>query len=192
MKLSFKSLLVASVLATPLALVTSSLQAADYVIDSKDAHASINFKASHLGFSWLLGRFNRFEGEFSFDEKNPDASRVQVTIDTTSLDSNHAERDKHLKSDDFLNAAKFPEAIFKSSSVHFTSEKELLVKGDFSLNGVTKPIEIQASKVGEGKDPWGGYRLGFSGTTQISMADYQFKNAWGDVVIELHIEGIRK
>ena len=75
-------------------------QAADYVIDTKGAHAFIQFKIAHLGYSWLLGRFNTFSGEFSYDENNPAASRVKVDIDVASLDSNHAERDKHLRGDD--------------------------------------------------------------------------------------------
>ncbi len=81
--------------------------AADYVIDTKGAHASINFKVSHLGYSFIKGRFNNFSGEFSYDPANIDASAVEVVVDTTSLDSNHAERDKHIRSSDFIDASKF-------------------------------------------------------------------------------------
>lgn len=84
-------------LALAAALSLSTAHAADYVIDSKGAHASINFKIQHLGYSWLTGRFNDFEGTFSYDDSMPSKAKIMVTIDTDSIDSNHAERDKHLK-----------------------------------------------------------------------------------------------
>lgn len=95
MKRSMLALGLAVAMATPLAA-----NAADYVIDTQGAHASINFKVSHLGYSFIKGRFNKFEGEFSYDPANVTASSVEVTVDTTSLDSNHAERDKHIRSGD--------------------------------------------------------------------------------------------
>ena len=91
-------------LALAAALSLSTANAADYVIDSKGAHASINFKIQHLGYSWLTGRFNDFKGTFSYDDAAPSAAKIMVTIDTDSIDSNHAERDKHLKSPDFFDA----------------------------------------------------------------------------------------
>src|SRR5690554_3610063 len=106
-------------LATLISLATlgaTSAQAADYVIDTKDAHAFVQFKISHLGYSWLLGRFNDFEGTFSYDEADPSAAKVDVTINVASVDSNHAERDKHLRSADFFNVSKYPKATFVSTS----------------------------------------------------------------------------
>jgi len=100
-----KQLLAALIGGSLLAPIAAS--AADYVIDREGAHASITFKVSHLGYSYVVGRFNDFSGEFSYDPANVAASKVSVTVDTTSLDSNHAERDKHIRSADFLNAAKF-------------------------------------------------------------------------------------
>ncbi len=179
------------------AAMTSPLAyAADYVVDTKGAHASINFKVQHLGYSWLQGRFNDFDGTFSWDEKEPEASTIALTIDTSSVDSNHAERDKHLRSDDFLESAKYPEAKFVSTKVEAIGDDQLKVHGDFTFRGVTKPLVIDAYKLGEGKDPWGGYRAGFSGTTSFKMADYNVKRSLGpaaeDVMLELHIEGIRQ
>ena len=100
-----------------LALMTQALptQAADYVIDTQGAHAIIQFKIKHLGYSWLLGRFNKFDGQFSYDEKKPNAAKVEVNIDPASIDSNHAERDKHLRSKDFLDVSQFPTAKFVST-----------------------------------------------------------------------------
>ena len=81
-----------------------------YIIDTKGAHAFIQFKISHIGKSWLLGRFNQFQGQFEYDEQHPEKSTVQVTIQTTSVDSNHAERDKHLRDKKLLNVKEHPEA----------------------------------------------------------------------------------
>ncbi len=87
--------------------------AADYKIDKEGQHAFIEFRIKHLGYSWLYGRFNDFDGSFTFDEKNPSADKVKVTINTNSVDTNHAERDKHLRSGDFLNVSKNPTATFE-------------------------------------------------------------------------------
>jgi len=91
--------------------------AADYKIDKEGQHAFIEFRIKHLGYSWLYGRFNDFDGSFTFDEKNPSADKVKVTINTNSVDTNHAERDKHLRSGDFLNVSKNPTATFESTEV---------------------------------------------------------------------------
>lgn len=185
-----KKLLIASAFIA--SILTAPTYAADYSIDDKGAHASINFKTSHMGWSVLTGRFNKFNGSFSFDKNNISASKVTVNIDTSSLDSNHAMRDKHLKSDDFLDASKFPTATFTSTKIEDKGNGKLAITGDFTMHGVTKSLLIDAVKVGEGDDPWGGYRLGFSGTTQIAMADFGFKMDFGKVDLELHIEGIKK
>ena len=148
MKKTIAALLFAGLLA-PLA------QAAEYAIDVKGAHAFVNFKTKHLGYSWLTGRFNEFDGKFSYDAENPGAAKIEVTIATDSIDSNHAERDRHLKSDDFLNVKDFPEATFVSSKIIDKGDGNLEVKGKFTLHGTTKNIVIDAQKIGEGDDPSG-------------------------------------
>ncbi|GAA0364855.1 YceI family protein [Bowmanella denitrificans] len=171
-------------------------QAADYTIDTKGAHASVNFKVKHIGVSWLTGRFNKFDGQFSYDADKPEASSIQVNIDTTSVDSNHAERDKHIRSGDFLDVGQYPTAKFVSTKVVKDDDNELNIHGELTLHGVTKPVVIEVEKVGEGKDPWGGYRVGFEGSTTISMREFGIQHKLGDladtVELELHVEGIRK
>lgn len=188
-----KTKMMAALALTGLLAATPSF-AADYTIDSKGAHASVNFRINHLGVSWLLGRFNTFEGNFSYDAENPAASAVMVTVDTASIDSNHAERDKHLRSADFLDVASFPKAEFKSTAFDMTGDKGQLT-GDLTLHGVTKSVTIDVSKVGEGKDPWGGYRAGFSGTTELKLKDfginYNLGPAAETVYLDLNIEGIK-
>lgn len=169
----------------------------NYTIDTKGAHASINFSVKHLGFSVLTGRFNTFSGEFSYDPANLAASTVTVSIDTNSVDTNHAERDKHLRTPEFLNVEKNPKAAFVSKKVVVGSDKTSFdLVGDFTLNGVTKSITIAAKKVGEGKDPWGGQRAGFEGTSEIFLKDFKIESkfipATESIKLALFIEGIKK
>jgi len=170
--------------------------AADYIIDTKGAHASINFKIQHLGYSWLTGRFDKFGGTFSYDSSNISASKIEVNVDTSSINSNHAERDKHLKSDDFLDVSAFANAKFISNTVTDKGDGKLAITGTLTLHGVSKEIIIDAQTVGEGKDPWGGYRVGFSGTTNIALTDFAIKMNLGpasnNVQLNLFIEGIKQ
>lgn len=194
---SMKKSLAAAIAVGALSLGSLPALADTYTIDTAGAHASINFKVNHLGYSWLTGRFNEFSGEFTYDPKNLTASTINVTINTKSVDSNHAERDKHLRSDDFLNVDKFPTATFVSKQIIPDDDAdEFDIVGDLTLNGVTKSITIEVEKVGEGKDPWGGYRVGFEGEAEFALKDFNIKRDLGPasqtVKLELHIEGIKK
>ena len=193
MKRTIQQLLMATALT---AAAVFPVSAADYIIDTKGAHASINFKIQHLGYSWLTGRFNDFSGTFNYDKDNVAASKINVTIDTSSIDSNHAERDKHLRSDDFLDTSTFGSATFVSTQVVDKGNGQLTITGNLTLHGVTSPISIDAKKIGEGKDPWGGYRVGFAGTTSIGLKDFGIPERLGpastEVLLELHVEGIRQ
>lgn len=186
------SLLASSVLAT---LSISTAQAADYKVDVEGAHAFVQFKIKHLGYSWLLGRFNTFDGNFSYDGKSPNSAKISIEIDTKSIDSNHAERDKHLKGKDFLNVSRFPKATFTSNNIKFSDDDNAVVTGEFTLKGVTKTISFPVVKIGAGEDPWGGHRAGFSGTTSFKLADYGITYNLGPasthVEMALHIEGVR-
>lgn len=190
-----KKLLLATAI-TGSALIASVANAATYDIDNEGAHASINFKIQHLGYSWLTGRFNDFDGSFEYDAAKPETSAINVTIDTTSIDSNHAERDKHLKGSDFLDVKKYPTATFKSTGFKSTGEGAGNMTGEFTMHGVTKTITIPVERIGEGDDPWGGYRAGFSGATVLKLSDYGIDYNLGPasstVEIELHVEGKRQ
>ena len=167
-----------------------------YIIDTKGSHAFIQFRIQHLGFSWLTGRFNTFTGSFEYDEKDPSKASVQVEIDTASVDSNHAERDKHLRGDDFLDVEKYPKAKFVSTAFSENDDGTAVLKGDLTLHGVTKPVTIDVEHIGHGEDPWGGYRRGFEGRTRIALADYGITYDLGPKAKELElilsVEGIRQ
>lgn len=143
--------------------------AAEYKIDL--SHSFIQFKISHMGFSVLNGRFDDFAGGFTWDKAKPETAAVNVTIKAASVNSNWAERDKHIRSKDFLEVDKFPEASFKSTKYTGDASGGTL-DGELTLHGVTKPVSIKMKAIGEGKDPWGGYRAGFAGTTTIKRSDF--------------------
>lgn len=192
-----KKTMIAAVLAST-ALFTGVTHAEEYVIDVEGQHAFINFKIKHLGYSWLLGRFNDFEGSFNYDENAPENASINVTIDTASVDTNHAERDKHLRSDDFLNVDDYPQATFESTRYvpDEGNSKEGTMYGNFTLNGVTKEIAIDVEHVGAGEDPWGGFRRGFEGEVDLTLADYNIDYNLGpearEVQLYFSIEGVRQ
>ncbi|MBK0095323.1 YceI family protein [Erwinia sp. S63] len=169
--------------------------AADYKFDKEGQHAFVQFRIQHLGYSWLYGTFKDFDGTFTFDEANPAADKVNVTLNTASLDTNHAERDKHIRSADFLNTAKFPQATFASTAVK-KEGKEYKITGDLTLNGVTKPITLDARLLGEGKDPWGGYRAGFEANGEIVLKDFNITKDLGPASqkaeLIISVEGVRQ
>lgn len=191
-----KKNLFAGLLAATLALSPFALQAEEYTIDTRGAHAFIQFKIQHLGYSWLLGRFNTFSGEFSYDEANPSASKVRVEIDPASIDSNHAERDKHLRGSDFLYVKRYPESRFVSTSFKELGDGRAELTGNFTFRGITQPLTIEVKQMGAGRDPWGGYRRGFEGRTKFALKDYGIDYDLGpmsqEVELFLTVEGIRK
>jgi len=173
------------------------VHATDYVIDSAKAHASIGFRIQHFGFSWLHGRFNRFEGTFSYDAEKPQDASVDVTIEVASIDTNYEMRDKHLQSSDFFNASVFPQARFVGKSLHKKDGGSYILSGLFTLHGITNPLTMTVEKVGEGESPWGGYRAGFEGHTHFTIADYgidvtRLGPSAEQVYLTLSIEGVRQ
>ena len=172
MKKSLLGLTLGSLLFT-----TGAAVAADYKIDKQGQHAFVNFRIQHLGYSWLYGTFKDFDGSFTFDEKNPAADKVNVTLNTNSLDTNHAERDKHLRSADFLNVAKYPQATFTSTEVKKEGE-DLDITGNLTLNGVTKPVSVMARFTGAGENPATKKQtVGFKGWARIKRSDFNINFA---------------
>lgn len=185
----------AAIVVTALTLAAPA-RAENYALDIKGQHASIGFRIKHLGYSWLAGRFDKFAGTFSYDEKDIAASKVKVDIDTTSINSNHAERDKHLRGPDFLDVGKFPTAAFESTSVKDNGGGKATITGKLTLHGVTKEIAIDAARLGGGADPWGGFRQGFTGTAKLTLADFGITRDLGpaskDVELTLDLEGVKQ
>ncbi|MGY2182255.1 YceI family protein [Pseudomonas agarici] len=175
-------------------LSVGQAMAADYVIDKEGQHAFIDWKISHLGYSFVHGTFKDWSGKFSFDAKAPEASKIEVELKTASVFSNHAERDKHIAGKDALEADKYPQAKFVSTAVKSTGEKTADVTGDLTLHGVTKPVTFKATFNSEGQDPWGEYRAGFNGTTTLNLNDFGIKGPGPfaqTLDLDISFEGVR-
>jgi len=173
----------------------SNLKADLYLIDTVGAHASINFKIKHLGYSWLTGRFDNFKGTFAYDEKNPANSNIQISVQTASIDSAHALRDKHLRGNKYLHVKKYPVAKFVSSRYKLMGKDSGVLQGKLSLHGVTRNVSMKVKQIGAGPDPWDGFRRGFETSFTIRLHDFGIKHDLGEVSEELeltiYIEGIR-
>jgi len=155
-------------------LVASTATAAEehYTIDIKGQHAFIQFKIKHLGYSWMYGEFRTFKGNFTFDEANPKHNSVQVTIQSNSIDTNHAERNKHLRSPDFFEVKKFPTITYNSTAYEDKGDGHGIIHGILTLRGVSKAVDLAVNQIGTGKDPWGGYRRGFEAHATLHLSDY--------------------
>ncbi len=182
---------------TAVMLPFSQAQADTYKVDTEGNHAFVQFKISHLGFSYILGRFDDFSGEFNYDPDNLDEASVDFDVQVASLDSNHAERDRHILSDDFLNADEFPTATFESTGFESTGDNGGVVTGDLTLHGETRTIEMPVTLMGEGEDPWGGYRAGFEGSTTLVLSEFgidmqKFPESMRELELYVTFEGIRQ
>ena len=175
----------------------STLSFAGETYEVDPAHSSVIFSVKHLGVSFVYGRFNEFSGVISYDKQDPTRSSWEAIIKTDSVDSGAEKRDKHLRSPDFFSSKEFPEIQFKSTKVTKRGSA-LAVHGDLTLLGVTKPVSMELTEVGAGKDPWGGYRRGFHGTLKVKRSDFNMKFGLGEgglgdqVQIILSLETVRK
>ncbi|HZC36001.1 MAG TPA: YceI family protein [Chthoniobacterales bacterium] len=172
----------------------SSAKADNYKIDP--AHSNVLFKVGHFGVGNVYGRFDTFSGNFVFDQKDPTKDSVSFEISTDSVDSNFPDRDKHLKSPDFLNSKQFPTATFKSTSFKKVDEKNYEVAGNFTLHGITKPVTVSVQVIGSGPGPKGEPRLGTESTVTLKRSDFDVKTflpaVTDDVQLTIAIEGVKQ
>ena len=136
------------------------------------SHSAIAFSVRHMVVSKTRGRFTKWSGQLRFDAENPAGSSVEVIIDPASLDTADAQRDAHLRSPDFFDVEKYPSASFRSRNVEVAAGDRYRVTGDLTVHGVTKPVVLDVTYEGSGKDPWGGERAGFVATTSIDRKDF--------------------
>jgi polyisoprenoid-binding protein YceI len=171
----------------------------DYNIDP--AHSIIGFSIRHLEIAWVEGRFKDFKGTVRFDESDVTKSTVEFSAKIESIDTGVEPRDKHLRTADFFDAAKYPEMTFKSTRVERKGGDKYVLHGDFTLKGVTKPVALPFTVTGAIKDPWGNTRFGVSAQTKIDRRDYGI--TWGkalenggfdvgnEVTIDLQLEAVK-
>ena len=141
-----------------------------YTLDP--AHSRIGFVARHAMVTKVRGAFNEFEGTATLDGANPANSSAQVTISTASIDTRNAQRDGHLRSNDFLAMDEYPQITFVSTGARQVDESTFELTGDLTIKGVTNPITIPFSFEGAAKDPFGNLRVGFEGAVTINRKDY--------------------
>ncbi len=141
-----------------------------YTLDP--AHTRIGFVARHAMVTKVRGAFNEFEGTATLDGANPAASSAQVTISTASIDTRNAQRDGHLRSNDFLAMDEHPQITFASTGARQVDDTTFELTGDLTIKGVTNPITIPFSFEGAAKDPFGNLRVGFEGAVTINRKDY--------------------
>lgn len=165
-----------------------------YTIDP--VHTCVWFRIRHLNIGNFYGRFNRIEGTFVWDEANPENNRLEATVPVESIDTNNVDRDKHLKSEEYFHAERFPTMTFKSRAFKKSAENEYLVQGELTLRGVTKPISLKLERIGAGQDPWGNQRLGLETTFTIQRSEFGLNAMPGalgeDVRLTIALEGIRQ
>jgi polyisoprenoid-binding protein YceI len=161
-----RKLFAAAVLST---LATLPLHADTYTVDP--AHSEVSFQIRHM-VSQVRGRFNDYSGTVNMDPKNMANSSVEFHIKAASIDTNNADRDKHLRTADFFDVEKYPEITFKSDSVKPAGKDKYNVTGTLTMHGVSKKVTLPVTFLGEGKDPWGGTRAGFETETTLDRKAY--------------------
>jgi polyisoprenoid-binding protein YceI len=142
-----------------------------YQIDP--AHSGAAFKVRHMMIAHVKGEFTKISGTVNFDDANPSASTIEVTIDVASIHTREEKRDEHLRSADFFDAPKFPNITFRSKSVTAAGKDTYEVAGDLTIHGVTDQVAFVVDGLTpEAKDPWGGFRRGASASVEISRKDF--------------------
>lgn len=144
--------------------------AGTYTIDP--AHTRIGFVARHAMVTKVRGAFNEFEGIAVFDGDNLANSTVKVTIKAASIDTRNAQRDEHLRGNDFLAMDSYPEITFVSTAVRQTGDTSFELTGDLTIKGVTNSVTIPVTYEGAATDPFGNLRVGFEGSVTINRKDY--------------------
>ena len=135
------------------------------------AHSEVTFQVRHL-LTRVRGRFSDFDGDIEFDATAPERSSVKLTIQAASIDTNQADRDKHLRSADFFAVDAFPALTFVSAKVTAKGDGEYDLAGTLTIRGVSKLIVVPVTDLGTAKDPWGNERLAFEGETTINRKDF--------------------
>ena len=136
------------------------------------AHTRIGFVARHAMVTKVRGSFNEFEGTAALDGANPANSHAEVTIKAASIDTRNAQRDEHLRSNDFLAMQEYPKITFASTGVRQVDDTTFELTGDLTIKGVTNKITIPFEFEGSAKDPFGNQRVGFEGSVTINRKDY--------------------
>ena len=192
-----KSRIVAALLAACL-LTTASGQVRGETFNIDPVHSSVLYRIGHVNVGHSWGRFNDLSGTITWDDANPGANAIDVTIKSESIDSGAGKRDEHLKSPDFLNAKQFPTISFKSDKIRPIDAKTFEVTGTLTLHGVSHPLTVKLERLGGGKvpPPYNDTRVGLESTFEIKRSDFDMKNMLNlvgdDVRLIVSMEGAHR
>ena len=149
--------------------MTTAVIARTYQIDK--SHSEAVFQVRHL-ITKVRGRFSDFDGTITFDESEPAKSSVRFTVQTASIDTNSADRDTHLRSEDFFGVERFPALTFASTAITPASATQFSVEGDLTIRDVTKRVTLPVTFLGKATDPWGNEKIAFETEITINRKDY--------------------
>lgn len=141
-----------------------------WIIDP--THSEIGFKVKHMMFTKVSGKFQKFDAEIRTEGNSFENAAIEFSGDIDSLTSGNADRDTHLLSGDFFDAAQFPKITFIATSVAKIDDHNYLITGDLTLHGLTKSIQLDAEYSGQMKDPWGNTKAGFALSGKINRKDW--------------------
>lgn len=162
-----------AVLFLSLALASTSVWAAPLAYEIDASHSSVAFKVRHMMVSWVKGQFDKFSGTVTLDEATPSKGKVEVQIDPSSINTGIEKRDEHLRNADFFDVQKFPKMSYISKAIKKGSDGKLIIEGDLTMHGVTKPVTLKVTELtSEIKDPWGGMRRGVSAEAKLDRKDF--------------------
>jgi len=192
-KFALKCFTLASLFSLPHSSFAEVATPGNYRIDP--AHSTVFFTVGHLGSSDMTGRFNNIEGGFTLGKEQ--TSKLDVSIKTASIDTNHDKRDAHLRSPDFFNVKQYPVMRFSADKVNYDEQGQpVALHGKLSLHGKTRPVSFVVTPVGAGKDPWGGYRAGFNASTILRRSEFGMNFMPGgigeEVTVTLNIEAMKE
>lgn len=149
----------------------SVVQGAQWTIDP--AHTSVTFKVRHMMVTNVRGEFGKVDGTIHYDPKKPEKTRINATVDATTINTRDDKRDEHLRSPDFFDVAKYPKLTFKSTKVTKDGDSGLKVRGQLTMHGVTKEVVLDVTDITpEVVDPWGNTKMGATATTVVNRHDY--------------------
>jgi polyisoprenoid-binding protein YceI len=157
--------------------VTATAQT-EWGIDN--SHTSIHFSVMHMMVSEVDGSFKMFSGKITTNGDNFDDAKIEFSIDVNSVNTDNENRDKHLKSEDFFNAEKYPSITFKGTSFKKTGDNKYALEGDLAIRDVTKKVKWDVTYNGTVKDPRGNVKAGFKAITTINRLDYNL--AWNKMI----------
>jgi polyisoprenoid-binding protein YceI len=137
------------------------------------SHSVVQFSVKHMGIATVKGQFTEFAGSLTIGEDG--TATASGTVQVASVDTRETQRDEHLKSPDFFDAATHEQIVFSSTAIEHVDEETFKITGDITIHGVTKPITLEAVVEGTDTDPWGNERVGLSVTGQLNRSDFEMK-----------------